>query len=146
SGYVPCFNGQETVLDAVKSLQSQTVKLEEIFVVDDGSTDRSAEKLKATGARVLSLGSNLGRGAARARAMLEAKGDLVLASDATARLENDFLEKALKHFENETTVAVFGKLVDLEPRGIAGRWRNRHLFKGSERAQVEHRAPLATWG
>src|SRR4051794_21177593 len=107
SAYVPCFNAGRTVLDAVKSLQEQTAPVTEIFVVDDGSTDQSAQKLKAAGVRSLSLGSNQGRGAARARAMSEAKGELVLAGDATARLEKDFLEKALKHFQNQTTVAVF---------------------------------------
>src|SRR5436190_14285426 len=76
SGYVPCFNDEETVADAVRSLQEQTVAVAEIFVVDDGSTDASARKANGTGARLVSLGSNQGRGAARARAILEAQGEL----------------------------------------------------------------------
>jgi GT2 family glycosyltransferase len=146
SGYVPCFNAEATVLEAVKSLREQTRALDEIFVVDDGSTDSSADRLKREDVRVVSMGANCGRGAARARAMNEATGELILACDATARLEKTFLEKALLHFENKKTAAVVGRIFEEHPRGVTGRWRNRHLFRVENTRELKERAPLATWG
>jgi poly-beta-1,6-N-acetyl-D-glucosamine synthase len=146
SGYVPCFNDAATVLQAVKSLQAQQPPLHEIYLVDDGSTDDSAACAKETGARVISMAKNCGRGAARAKAFEEAAGELVLSCDATARLDDRFLQQALPHFEDPKVAAVYGQLIDPSPKGASGRWRNRHLFKSNDPKQVRHHAPLATWG
>jgi GT2 family glycosyltransferase len=146
SGYVPCFNDAATVLEAVKSLQAQQPPLHEIFVVDDGSTDDSAKRAKVAGVRVISMGKNGGRGAVRARAFEKAAGELILSCDATARLDHHFLQNALAHFQEAKVAAVYGQIIDPSPQGASGRWRNRHLFKSNEPKQVQHRAPLATWG
>lgn len=146
SGYVPCFNSQATIAEAVKSLREQTRALDELFVVDDGSTDKSVERVRSEDVRIISMGQNLGRGAARARGIIESTGDLVLACDATARLDPSFLEKALIHFENKKTAAVVGRIIDPKPRGLACRWRNRHLFRLEDSTEVRHDTWLATWG
>lgn len=43
---IPCFNGENTIDDAIKSVFQQQYGMVELVVVDDGSTDRSAEKIK----------------------------------------------------------------------------------------------------
>jgi GT2 family glycosyltransferase len=146
SGYVPCFNNEGTIVSAAMSLREQTIPVEEIFVVDDGSTDESAARAEAAGLRVLRQEKNLGRGAARARAMMEAKGELVLACDATARVAVNFLEIALKHFEKPRVATVFGRVIDKSPRGATGRWRARHLLRCHLRQEAKKAPKLATWG
>ncbi len=59
----------------------------EVLVVDDGSTDRTAAvaesfRGKLTGLRVLSNGTNRGKGYSVRHGMLEAQGDMVLFTDA----------------------------------------------------------------
>ena len=66
SAYVPCFNNSDTLTLAVDSIRAQSVPVDEWFVVDNASTDGSAESMEA---RVLRLEQNAGRGGARARAM-----------------------------------------------------------------------------
>ena len=43
---IPLFNGQQTILRCLDSLKSQTYKNIEVIIVNDGSTDCSAELAK----------------------------------------------------------------------------------------------------
>jgi glycosyltransferase involved in cell wall biosynthesis len=150
SGYVPFYNNAPTVLAAVESLRGQTVPLDEVFAVDDGSTDNSATILEAAGVRVLRQPGNLGRGAARARAMQEATGELVLCCDATNVLPANFSEKALRWFGHVKVAAVFGRISQPTGGDAVIRWRGRHLFKMPRRevpaTEAEHGACFSTYG
>ena len=65
---IPAFNEEEALaglLAEVRALQSEQLGAEiEVVVVDDGSTDRTAEVARAGGARVVRLAHNLGIGGA----------------------------------------------------------------------------------
>jgi len=69
SAYIPVYNNSHTLQLALRSIMRQSHPVADVFVVDDGSTDGSAEVAERLGVRVLKQPSNLGRGAARARAM-----------------------------------------------------------------------------
>ncbi len=58
---IPCFNESATVTALVMALRRQ---LRSVIVVDDGSTDDTANLARAAGALVLGHGRNLGKGAA----------------------------------------------------------------------------------
>jgi glycosyltransferase involved in cell wall biosynthesis len=79
---IPVFNGARFLAAAIESAAAQTLRALEIIVVDDGSTDGSAEVAKRTGrARVIEQ-PNRGPGAARNRAVAEARGDHLAFLDA----------------------------------------------------------------
>lgn len=42
---MPCYNAQATVGRAIESIQQQSLSTWELIVVDDGSTDQSAERI-----------------------------------------------------------------------------------------------------
>jgi GT2 family glycosyltransferase len=142
SAYVPDYNAGGLLRDALQSIVGQTVPVAEVFVIDDGSTDGSAE---ATGVKVIRLKSNAGRGAARSRAMAEARYDLVLGCDASVVLDRYFLEKALPWFDNHRVAGVFGRVNGGMSLSVADRWRERHLFQSLLKLQVRHYASLATY-
>lgn len=129
SGYVPLFNNAATVRAAVESLRLQKPSLDEIVVIDDGSTDGGAELVQQDGVRIISLGSNLGRGAARARASRETTGDFILSVDGTKALAPGFLAGALGHMAAANVAAVSGRMVQPDSDRAVHRWRGRHLFK-----------------
>lgn len=130
SAYVPCCNNGPTLRAAVESLLAQRpVPPAEVVVVDDGSADDPAPVLAGLPIRLIRHRANLGRGAARRTAMEATTGELVLCCDATNVLPPDFFAAARRWFEDPGVAGVSGPLRDPQPRGAAGRWRARHLFR-----------------
>src|SRR4051812_15148052 len=60
---VPAYNEAATITSVVEALRRKTPQLD-VVVVDDGSTDDTAGRAQAAGARVLQLPFNLGIGGA----------------------------------------------------------------------------------
>jgi len=146
SAYVPCCNNGPTLRAAIESIRKQTVPINELFIVDDGSTDDSVALAEQMDVRVIRHDQNLGRGAVRARAIQEAKHDFVLSCDATNALPPDFAERALTWHESPNVAAVFGRIWQEDRSTAALRWRGRHLFKMDVQLAANHRASLITYG
>ncbi len=129
NAYVPVYNQAATLGAALAALRAQTIPPVEILVVDDGSTDDSVKIAREAGAIVLRQSGNLGRGAARARALETAREEFVLGCDAGNRLPPDFAARALAHFANTPRLgAVHGWFLQSNTGHTVLRWRSRHLF------------------
>lgn len=146
SAYVPCFNNARTVARALTSIHRQTIPIDQIFLVDDASTDSSRAVADQLGVRVVTLEHNLGRGAVRALALDLAKHPLVLCCDATNYLPEDFMLRASHWFADPNVAAVFGRIWQSDSTCLSDRWRGRHLFKVDQDMKVQHRALLSTYG
>lgn len=60
---IPVFNEQGVIGNVVEQIRATELACDcQILVIDDGSTDRSAEEARSAGARVISLIRNLGYG------------------------------------------------------------------------------------
>ena len=136
SAYVPCYNNCDTIEKTIDSIRLQSKKVDELFVVDDGSTDNSVNRCKNKNIKVICNTKNRGRGYTRHLAMKKAKNELVLSCDATLTLPNDFVVNALKWFYNEKSLAaVYGLVTQKQALTAADRWREIHLFK----ANINHK-------
>lgn len=93
TAFIPSYNNADTLQQAIDSVKLQTSAFDELLVLDDSSLDGSAEIAAVSGARVIRHAANLGRGAMRARGVLEASGDLILSCDSTSVLRDDFSRK-----------------------------------------------------
>ena len=84
SALIPTYNRREHVARAIDSVLAQTVPVDEIIVIDDGSTDGTREFLQARYAKRLRVYTqpNQGVGAARRRALELATGEWVAYLDS----------------------------------------------------------------
>jgi glycosyltransferase involved in cell wall biosynthesis len=78
---IPAFNEEEGIAAVVADLNARH-DWREILVVDDGSSDATAERAQAAGARVVRHPYNKGNGAAVKTGIREAQGDVILLMDA----------------------------------------------------------------
>jgi glycosyltransferase involved in cell wall biosynthesis len=94
---IPAWNVAPFIGDAIASLRRQTLDGWEVVVVDDGSTDGTAEAALAAAAKDprirLIRQQNAGVSAARGRALEEARGQAVLFLDADDWLAPDALAR-----------------------------------------------------
>lgn len=95
---VCCYNAERTIAQTLDSLLRQTHAAREILVIDDGSTDRSAEVVATHAAendrvRLLRNASNRGTAYSRQRGLNEAACDAVLFFDADDVATPRLLEK-----------------------------------------------------
>lgn len=95
---IPLYNKEPHIKRAIDSVLTQKVQDFEIIIVDDGSTDKSAEVVKGfTDPRIrLIQQENAGVSAARNRGIKDAKADLIAFLDADDEWTPIFIETVLR--------------------------------------------------
>ena len=142
---IPAFNEARRIgptLAAVRAwLESRAVPAE-IIVVDDGSRDGTADRAREAlagfeGSRIISVPENRGKGAAVRTGVLEARGDLILVSDADLSTPIEEVEKLRARIEEGADIVIGSRALpgaDLQVRQRAlrenmGKFFNR-LVRG----------------
>lgn len=80
SAIIPVLNEEERITAVVRAVE-ESGRTDEIIVVDDGSTDRTAEAASKTSAKVLRLPENRGKAAAMAAGVSLARNEILLFLD-----------------------------------------------------------------
>jgi hypothetical protein len=101
---IPCFNQARFLPAAVASVRGQRYEPVECIVVNDGSTDDTAEAASALGVRVIEQ-SNRGVSAARNAGLTAARSDLVVFLDADDELLPDAVASGVAALASDPTAA-----------------------------------------
>lgn len=125
--YIPCFNSSQYLTASLSAVLDQTYPVDEILVVDDGSTDETVKIVSSFPVRLISHGQNKGLAAARNTAFREARNEFIAALDADCVADRDWLLKLMSCFRDESVVGVGGCLIEKYTDALADRWRARHM-------------------
>lgn len=130
---VPAWNEEKTIVRTIETLLALDYPKNkyEIIVVDDGSTDKTSEKVKQFIEKrrpevtiKLYKKENGGKGSAMNYGFKRAKGEIVVNMDADSFVESDALKKMLGYFEDKKVAAVTPSMTIYKPKGF---WLNLQL-------------------
>jgi glycosyltransferase involved in cell wall biosynthesis len=118
---IPCYNAQRFLAETLESAFVQTYPRTEIIVVDDGSTDATAQLIRSCGDRVKAeFDCNRGASAARNRGTALARGEFIQYLDADDLLLPDAIERritVLRETNADVAYSDWEKLVE-GPEGL----------------------------
>ncbi len=126
---IPAYNEANCIEKTVVAVRSSG-KVNQIIVVDDGSTDLTSENARKAGAQVLTLQENRGKGAALNQGAKLIEGDIICLLDGDLRESGEEIEKLLEpiqagrahitvgKFPQRKTKAGFGLVKGLARLGI----------------------------
>ncbi|MFT5169466.1 MAG: glycosyltransferase involved in cell wall biosynthesis [Lysobacterales bacterium] len=105
---IPAYNCAHIIKKVIKALLNQTVPFKEIIIVDDGSTDNTADVIKSFPEVIYVHQSNAGPAKARNTGFHKSVGDYVFFTDSDCVAYEDWIEKAMVHFDDLNVSVVAG--------------------------------------
>jgi peptidoglycan/xylan/chitin deacetylase (PgdA/CDA1 family)/GT2 family glycosyltransferase len=129
---VPAYNEAAGIEAAVRSLALGDYPGVDVIVVDDGSTDGTAELVRSLGlanVRVVRQ-ENQGKPAALNAGISIARGEIVVMVDGDTIFEADTLRHLVQPFADAGVGAVAGNTKVANRRGILGRWQHLEYVMG----------------
>lgn len=112
---IPNYNRETLIGETISNLLSQTLPPHEIIVVDDGSTDRSVDVVRAFGSKVKLTGqANQGPGAARNAGLKLATGDYIQFQDSDDLYSRNKIETQANLLERTGADIAFSPWVKLK--------------------------------
>lgn len=106
---IPAFNEEERIINTIKPLIS-CKHIDEIIVIDDGSSDHTAKRADTLNVTVSRLGKNMGKGWALQHGIRQAKGDIIGFLDADVEESSIEIEKLILPIikgESDVSIAQF---------------------------------------
>lgn len=138
---VPAYNEGPVIQAALRSLLQLDYPAYEILVVDDGSTDDTAEKVAAMEGRYgdvtirLVRRSNGGKAAALNTGLQLARHRFVLCMDGDSRLARETIRVSMRHFRDPKVAAVAGNVKVVNRRNLWTRLQALEYIEGLNMAR-----------
>ncbi len=125
--YIPCYNAAKTLKGCIESVLSQSYPIDEILVIDDGSSDETVSIASRYPVKIIRHPKNLGLAAGRNTAFRTAKNELVAAVDADVVLDKDWLRTLIGCFNTYDTAGACGRLIEKHQSSLPDAWRATHM-------------------
>jgi glycosyltransferase involved in cell wall biosynthesis len=128
---IPVHNGSRYLERCLSAIALSSYRSHELIVVDDESTDHSAEIARRYGAKVFRLSHKSGPAAARNFGSKQAKGDILFFVDSDIVIQKETIARVVRDFdENPDVVAIFGSYDETpEEQNFISQYKNlQHHF------------------
>lgn len=106
---IPAFQEEKFLPKVLQSVLGQEYKNFELIVVDNNSSDKTAEIAEKFGAKVI-FEPRQGAGFARQAGFLAARGSIIATTDADAVLPKNWLSRIVQEFKKDKNLVAFGGL------------------------------------
>jgi glycosyltransferase involved in cell wall biosynthesis len=152
---IPCYNSANYISETIKSVLAQTYKNFELIIIDDGSTDRSAEIITFFHDEriIYNYQKNSGAPAAKNNAIKKAKGNYISFLDSDDLWEREKIEKQLSIIDRFDAVFCDYKIIDengvltgqqtmpmiYEPEQAKNQILEGNIILGSSSSVIAHR-------
>jgi GT2 family glycosyltransferase len=134
---IPCFNGAPYIQRCIEAVLSQSRPPDKVLVIDDGSTDESAQLAAAYPIQLIQHGQNRGLSAARNTALAHTETDILAFVDADAYADQHMLEKLMAEFTQNDACGAGGRGIEAVQNNIYDRWRSLHASQGHGAQRLE---------
>lgn len=125
---IPCYNERATIEEVLWRVEHAPVRVDEILVVDDGSTDGTRDILTSrfdrAPVRLIFHEENRGKGGALRTGFAQATGDVVLVQDADLEYDPADYAALLEPLERGEADAVYGSRFAKRERAYVPLWLN----------------------
>jgi len=123
---IAVYNEESTIGGLIENLLVQTLKTDEIVIVDDGSTDKTAKIIKqyakCNNQIKYYYQKNAGPAAARNIAWKNSNADICVFTDGDCKPNKDWLEKLIAPFENLDIAAAGGTYRTLNENNLLAKF------------------------
>ena len=145
SVYVPCFNSELYIERCVRALLAQSRTIDELLVIDDGSTDSSMSRIDSLSDKITIIRhpTNLGLASARNTALAHARYEYIASVDSDVAPEGRWLESLCDAMTTPHTALVGGKLLEWNQESSANTWRAKHMPQHSGEFPLKNPPTLA---
>ena len=110
---IPVYNAAQHLKQCIAAIKRSPYSSFEIIVIDDGSSDASAEVARNHGTLVFQLQNQSGPAAARNYGAKKAQGDILLFIDSDVLVQEDTIGRVVDDFLNHPAIgALFGSYDD----------------------------------
>lgn len=125
--YIPSFNAEKYIKFCLEAALRQNYPIGEIMIIDDASTDKTAEIASKFPVKIIRHPFNKGLAAARNTALKNAKYEFIASLDADCVPDPDWLKKLVRNFTSLRIAGIGGRLLELRARQITDKWRATHM-------------------
>ncbi|MDC6469767.1 glycosyltransferase family 2 protein [Candidatus Pelagibacter sp.] len=124
--YIPAYNAESTITQSIESILGQSIKFDEIIVINDNSNDNTLKKINAySEIKIINNKKNKGLSICRNLGFENSKNEIVAAIDSDVVLDKYWLENIICHLKNNI-VMCGGNLIEKYIQNRFNKWRSIH--------------------